>query len=199
MSSFLEAIAQTGEKISEAAKIEGGKLTKSFDPDKRVDVEKNKKTEVKQKGFDPDKRIDVKAQLEKAMEQYKQELIDNSPFPDTLKLDQLNVSDIKRVTGEKLKEMRDDFKKNKETLISEWEKETGKEWPRYTEDVVKDGVIIKKKGELYDAHHIKPLRWGGDNTASNITPMAWGPHHLGVHGKESGYNKASNIVKNTPK
>lgn len=199
MSGFLEVIAKAGEKASEVAKTEVGQAAKKFDPDKRINVEKNKKDDSKEKGFNPDKRIDIKEQLKKAVEQYIKELKENSPFPDTIKLDDLKPDKIEKVTKEKLKEMRNEFKKNKEKLIAEWEKQTGKEWPRYKEDVVKDGVVIKKKGELYDAHHIKPLSWGGKNVASNITPMAWGPHHLKVHGKDSGYNKVSNLISNTVK
>lgn len=199
MSGFLEVVAKAGEKTSEVAKSEVGQAAKKFDPDKRVDVEKNKKDGTQEKGFNPDKRIDIKEQLKKAIDQYKKELIDNSPFPDTLKLDDLKFDKIEKVTKEKLKEMRNEFKNNKDKLIAEWEKQTGKEWPRYKEDVVKDGIVIKKKGELYDAHHIKPLSWGGENIVSNITPMAWGPHHLKVHGKDSGYNKASNLISNSVK
>ena len=193
MSGFFDVAA----KASEAAKTESNQSTQRFDADKRIDVEKDKKDDGKEKRFDPDKRIDVKEQLDKAIKQYKKELVDNAVFPETLKLDQLRSNDIKRVTGQELKEARDDFKHNKGRYIEEWEKATGKEWPRYKEDFIKDGVLIAKAGDLYDAHHILPLSWGGENSGSNITPMEWTPHHNGVHGKDSGYNKVGNIIKST--
>ena len=34
-----------------------------------------------------------------------------------------------------------------------------------------NGVRIRKAGDNYDAHHIQPLKLGGENVASNITPM----------------------------
>lgn len=190
MSGFIDTVA----KASEVAKMDSNQPSNRFDADKRIDAEKNKLDDGKEKRFDPDKRIDVKAQLEKAIEQYKQDLIDNSPFPDTLNLDDLKPENIAREPKEKVQEKRNDFKSKKNDLIKEWENQTGKEWPRYKEDVKRDGVVVARAGDLFDAHHIKPLCWGGENTASNITPMEWGPHHLNVHGADSGYNTALKLV-----
>ena len=142
------------------------------------------------------KKFDFMEELGKALDQYIIEFIENSPFPDSLNLDKLKFNEIREVTKEELKNARDEFKSNKDKLILEWENQTGKKWPRYKHDVIKDGVTIKKAGELYDAHHIKPLSWGGGNVASNITPMEWTPHHLIIHGKDSGYNKVSDLIKN---
>ncbi len=191
MSGFIDTVA----KASEVAKNDSNQPTQRFDVDKRIDAEKTKSNDSKEKQFDPDKRIDVKEQLKKAIDQYKQELIDNSPFPDTLNLDDIRPETIAREPKEKVQEKRRDFKNNKSDLIKEWENQTGKEWPTYKEDVVNDGVTIRKKGDLYDAHHIKPLSWGGENTASNITPMEYNPHHSNVHGADSGYNKVSRLIQ----
>lgn len=157
-------------------------------------------SQVEQASLETAKNVaDIKNQLKESVDQYKKELVENSPFPETLNLDELDFENIEKVPKEKLREMRDEFKNNKEALISEWERRTGKEWPRYKEDVIKNGVVIRRKGDLYDAHHIKPLSWGGENKASNITPLEWGPHHLKVHGKESGFTKTLNLLNNMAK
>ena len=45
------------------------------------------------------------------------------------------------------------------------------------EDVVNDdGKVIRKAGDNYDAHHIHPLQLGGENVASNITPLDVNSH-----------------------
>lgn len=190
MSGFIDTVA----KASEVAKMDSNQPSQRFDADKRIDNEKNKPNDGKEKRFDPDKRIDVKEQFEKAIDQYKQELTDNSPFPDTLNLDDLRPDNIANEPKENVQQKRRDFNSKKNSLIKEWENQTGKEWPTYKEDVVKDGVTIRKKGDLYDAHHIKPLSWGGENTATNITPMEWGPHQLNVHGTDSGFSQIKKLI-----
>ena len=141
--------------------------------------------------------LDFSDVLGKALDRYKKELLESSLYPDSLNLDELKPSDIKKVTFEELKDVRDEFNTSKEQLILEWEKQNGKNWPRHDRVVVKGRVKVKEKGALYDAHHIMPLSWGGENVASNITPMEWTVHHLGVHGKDSGFNKVSDLLNNS--
>lgn len=185
-------------KVADNLASKGDSIKPAENAKAQVNIEKRivDKNKEKPTTLDTNKKFDFMEELGKALDQYKKELLENSPFPDSLNLDKLKPSEIKKVTKEKLKEARDEFKNNKDKLISEWEQQTGKKWPRYKHDVIKDGVTIKKAGELYDAHHIKPLSWGGENVASNITPMEWTPHHLKVHGKDSGYNKVSELLKN---
>ena len=76
-----------------------------------------------------------------------------------------------------------EFKNLKAELIQQWEKNTGKTWPRYTEDVVnKAGIVIRRKGDLYDAHHIIELSTSGPNKWWNIIPASFpDEHQLGIH------------------
>ena len=76
-----------------------------------------------------------------------------------------------------------EFKNLKAELIQQWEKNTGKTWPRYTEDVVnKSGIVIRRKGDLYDAHHIIELSTSGPNKWWNIIPASFpDEHQLGIH------------------
>ena len=81
-----------------------------------------------------------------------------------------------------------EFEKTKDTLIKQWEDAHGVEWPRYTEDVyitTKSGqvVLVRKKGQRYDAHHVEPLSAGGKNSASNITPLHYNDHRA-IHSKD---------------
>lgn len=65
----------------------------------------------------------------------------------------------------------------KASLRKEWEELNHLEWPKYKEDVVNaDGVVIRKAGQNYDAHHIQPLKLGGENIVTNITPLDMSNH-----------------------
>lgn len=168
-----------------------------FNPDKRIEKNESNQDSTKPDSVKPSvEQSELKEKMKEGLEQYKQELIDNSPFPDTVNLDELKVDNIERLPKEEVAKRRDAFKRDKANLIKEWENQTGREWPRYKEDVIVNGVVVAKAGDLYDAHHIKPLSWGGENTASNITPMEWRPHHQKLHASDSGYSKVSNLIKN---
>lgn len=108
---------------------------------------------------------------------------------------------IQKVDGDLLNEARADFGREKNAIIGDWEKLHGTEWPRYENDILNDrGVVIRKAGDCYDAHHIQPLSMGGRNTAENITPLHINNHigDNGIHNTDS-YRKLSNLVsdKNT--
>ena len=78
---------------------------------------------------------------------------------------------------EKVADKREEFDENKAKLRKEWEELNHQEWPKYKEDVVNDdGKVIRKAGDNYDAHHIQPLQLGGENVASNITPLDVNSH-----------------------
>lgn len=141
-----------------------------------------------------------KVELTKA---YLQDIIDKSEVPETITKNILDPESLYKESCEIVKNKRNDFtlsKKNK--LIEEWEINTGKEWPRYKEDLyitLKDGTkkMLHKAGNLYDAHHIRPLSWGGENIWQNITPLNADIHFdaRGVHAIDSAYDKLSKLME----
>ncbi len=97
-----------------------------------------------------------------------------------------DVSKWKEVSVEECHNERADFQHNKDAIRSDWEKKNGQEWPRYKEDVYSEkGKLLAKEGDKYDAHHIQPLKYGGENTVENITPI-----HKNDHGKVNGIHRA---------
>ena len=129
-------------------------------------------------------------ELSELVEDYLDDLKDNSEYPDTIEDD---GEPYEKISPEENAKKREEFNEKKEELIKEWEKMYGKEWPRYEEDVYdeKTGQLIRKKGDRYDAHHTHPLTLGGKNEASNITPMHANEHYdkRGVHAPDSPYDK----------
>ncbi len=79
------------------------------------------------------------------------------------------------------------FNEVKDNLISEWEQYTGQEWPTYTEDVLgKNGKIVRRAGDKYDAHHIIENSFGGQHEWWNIHPAKFpNEHQAGIHGGDS--------------
>jgi len=80
---------------------------------------------------------------------------------------------------------RKEFNKVKDKLIKEWEEKTGQDWPTYSEDIInKDGKIIRKKGDKYDAHHVIENNYGGNDEWWNMHPAKFPDEHQGgIHGK----------------
>jgi hypothetical protein len=112
----------------------------------------------------------------------------NSEYPETIEDD---GTPWERLSPEEIAEKRAEFNANKEKLIKVWEEKNGKEWPRYKEDVYVNGKLIRKAGDRYDAHHIKPLSFGGKNEAGNITPISAEKHFdkQGIHSPTGSYGK----------
>jgi len=107
-----------------------------------------------------------------ALDEYINDLKTKSECPETVSTNDLNLSKMEKQPPEKVAALREEFDDTKAKLRKEWESENGREWPKYTEDIYNDsGQIIRRKGDNYDAHHIQPLCLGGENTASNITPL----------------------------
>ena len=96
---------------------------------------------------------------------------------------------------QELARRRAEFGKNRDALIREWEKNTGKKWPTYTEPVIssRTGRIIKPTGSKYDAHHIQPLENNGGNIWQNITPARYPEQHQG------GIHRADGPLRNLQK
>lgn len=122
--------------------------------------------------------------LEKVTEEYFKDVRDKSEFADTIPEKPFEISDLKKISPEERAEMREEFNSKREQLREEWEIATGREWPRYKEDVYSaNGNLIRKAGDYYDAHHVLPLEVGGKNEVSNITPLHAEVHYdkQGVH------------------
>lgn len=178
-------VAKTTAEVAEIVAKETAKNITKFNPDKRLDPSKIKPEGPNNK-FNPDKRIDVKEALEKTLEQYKKELTNLAELPDTIQnLADLKLDDLKKLSPEEVDKKRTEFESKKKTLRTEWEKENNRPWPTYKEDVLNErGEVIRKAGWKLDAHHIKPLSLGGENVASNLTPMEV-TKHADIHSASS--------------
>lgn len=80
-----------------------------------------------------------------------------------------------------------EFKRLKKELITEWEKNTGKTWPRYVDDVVNEaGIVIRRAGDYFDAHHVIELSTKGPNEWWNLVPARFPVEHPRlIHGAGS--------------
>ncbi len=134
--------------------------------------------------------------IPKAMvDDYFDDIIKHSEFPRTI----INDGSIwTKITSEQNDVMRTEFKKLKPTLIGEWETANNLKWPRYETDIYTDsGKLLRKAGDLYDAHHIKPLEFGGLNTFENITPLHANVHFdkQVIHAPTSPFGQMENLIK----
>ena len=94
-----------------------------------------------------------------------------------------NYARVGSVSGDQLRIARREFDNRKAALRTEWEQNTGRKWPKYSEEERRRGVIPPNRqvGQNYDAHHIRQLNDGGRNTWWNITPQRRGDHQ-NTHG-----------------
>lgn len=101
---------------------------------------------------------------------------------------------FEKLSPEALKKSHSEFTRKHAEIISEWEKLNHKHWPTYKKDVVgKDGIILRKKGQPLDAHHIIEQNVGGPNKGWNIHPAKFPDEHQGgIHGKG---NLANDLFK----
>lgn len=114
-----------------------------------------------------------------------------SECPDTID-DSIKDNEWKKINPELNGEMRDEFGNSKNKLISDWENQNNTKWPTYNEDVYSpNGKLIRHEGDKYDAHHIQPLTYGGENRAENITPLHALEHFdkQGVHSPDSPFGR----------
>jgi len=184
-----ETIKETG---MEVGKTLG---TQSVDITKRIDV-KEKPIETKSTGVDITKRIEPEghSDLKETAKEYIDDLKSKSEFPDLIK-DSIDVSKLDKITPEENTKMREEFDNKKVQLRNEWGQINHQEWPRYTEPVYNDkGIMVRKPGDCYDAHHIQPLELGGKNDASNITPLDLNSH-IDIHSKNGSCTKFVDRVK----
>lgn len=135
---------------------------------------------------------DSEKNLEKILDEYFDDLKENSDYPETISDKPFEAADLEKLAPEQNAEMREEFYDKKGELKREWEQENGIPWPKYEEDVYSsNGNLIRKAGSDYDAHHIQPLGMGGKNEADNITPLHAEVHYdkQGVHAPDSPYSK----------
>lgn len=92
----------------------------------------------------------------------------------------------KKLSKEETMKHRQDFQREKNRLIEEWEKNTNQKWPTYSEPVLsKRGRVYIQKGDKYDAHHIIKNENGGPNEWYNIHPAKRPDEHQGgIHRKD---------------
>ena len=139
----------------------------------------------------------IENNLDKDLQDYFKDIKEKSDCPETIKDIPIDKLQIEKISREENAEMRDQFDKMKGDLKKEWEEINGRPWPKYEEDVISDnGVLIRKAGDDYDAHHIIPLGWGGKNEAGNITPLRAEVHYdrQGVHSPDSPYSRVDNAL-----
>ena len=131
--------------------------------------------------------------ISEVVNDYIEDLKAKSEYADTILENALDSTKLELQTPEKVKEKKEEFDDIKAKLRKEWEKINHQEWPKYKEDVKNaDGVVIRKAGDNYDAHHIQPVQLGGENVASNITPLDVYSHR-DIH---SGNGSCTALVKN---
>jgi hypothetical protein len=142
----------------------------------------------------PFETVDKPENVEALHKEYVEDLKAKSEHPETIKD---YDPKYEKITPEENAEKRAEFNANKGILIGQWEQTYGREWPRYKEDVYMGGKIIRRAGDRYDAHHAKPLGFGGENTADNITPISAEKHFdkKGVHAPDSPYGRMEKLLR----
>ena len=186
----IEAAKETAKEVGKAV------AENSVDIGKRIDAGK-KAAEISSAKIDISKRVVPEEtneitgkDIKRAAKEYISDLKGKSEFANTI--NPLDTAKLEVQSPEKVKQLRDEFNNNRNKIRKEWEVLNHKEWPRYTEDVYRNGVRVAKKGDCYEAHHIQSLKLGGTNDASNITPLDYN-NHRDIH---SATGSSTRLVKN---
>ena len=74
-------------------------------------------------------------ELKKECSEYQKELKNYSEVEDTLPNKSFDVGDLKKVSPEENRVLRDEFSNKKNELKAQWEEVNGRSWPKYSEDV----------------------------------------------------------------
>ena len=139
----------------------------------------------------------IEQNLDGLVKDYFDDIRNRSECPDTLSKTPFKASELRLRTPEENAKMHEEFDDLKRDMKKQWEKENNRAWPKYDHDVYSsNGKLIRKKGDDYDAHHIKPLGMGGENVASNITPLSAEVHYdkQGVHSPDSPYSRINKVL-----
>ncbi|NMD72629.1 hypothetical protein HHO41_20535 [Bacillus sp. DNRA2] len=135
--------------------------------------------------------------------------IDKAPFPEYLKeiekitdrvipKNQMDLidktikdNDYFKLSPKETAEHRKEFNKVRNKIIGDWEINTGDKWPTYKKDVLDDeGIVLKKAGQPFDAHHVIENSVKGPHEWWNIFPVRFpNEHQGGIHAAESLANK----------
>ncbi|RSK26539.1 hypothetical protein EJF36_06520 [Bacillus sp. HMF5848] len=96
-------------------------------------------------------------------------------------------NDYFKLSPKETAERRQEFNKVKNTLIGEWERNTGEKWPIYDKDVLDDaGNVLRKAEQRHDAHHVIENSVKGPHEWWNIVPAKFpNEHQGGIHAAES--------------
>lgn len=202
-------ISEVGKAVAEVSKDTAKTVkdvsSKTVDVTKRVDIS----AEIRQNGslkIDITKRqfLDhpnlserkIIKDINEIAHGYISDLKSKCEFPDTIPDNILKNVKFEPQSTEKIKDLRENFDDNKFKLRKSWEEMTGKEWPKYKEDVFNsNGIRIRKAGDCYDGHHIIPLELGGKNDASNLTPIDINKHNDLHFAPGCSYKELINFVK----
>ena len=143
-----------------------------------------------------DKQLDIQSRdLSDLVKDYIDDLKNKSECPDTIHHDSIDTTKLEIKPTEEVVKKREEFDDNRKDLRKEWENINHQEWPKYENDVTNsEGKVIRKAGDNFDAHHIRPLQLGGENTAENITPMDVKSHQE-VHSSGGSCNALVERVK----
>ena len=103
-----------------------------------------------------------------------------SPQQRTMLANDLRVNEYSRLSPEAAASHRAEFGRMKNDLIEEWQVNTGQTWPTYTQDVLsRNGTVVRRIGQPYDAHHVIESSYGGPNQWWNIHPARFPDQHQG--------------------
>ena len=191
-------------EVAENTKIEKNNF-KDIKPQAGMTLEKAK--DFVKTFFEDMKSLGESGEFKELLKELKEEQIEDlksfSEFAQTLPEKFFDIEDLKKVSPEENRKLREEFsdKEFKNDLKKQWEEIHGIPWPKYDKDVYitnKNGemVCIRKAGMDYDAHHIQPLGLGGKNEVSNITPMHADVHFdsRGIHKLGSAYDKIDKLL-----
>jgi hypothetical protein len=135
--------------------------------------------------------------LRELQQEYFDDLRNNSEYPDTISKDCFDEQ-WEKISPEQCAQKRSEFNKQKNSIIGDWEKENGMSWLKYDKDIYSSNDrLLRKQGDYYDAHHIRPLSFGGENSARNLTPLNAEVHYdrQGIHSQTSPYSRIENKLK----
>ena len=136
-----------------------------------------------------------KEEIKEKINNYLNEIIEAGESYGIDNLDNLKT-DWEKTSPNEIIENRKEFKVNKWKYITEWENKNNQKWPTYNETVISNnGKEVRKKGDLYDAHHIQPLKFGGKNSADNLIPLHYNDHKK-IHNSGNNLSNINKLLKN---
>jgi hypothetical protein len=121
--------------------------------------------------------LERKETLEQLKQKYLEDLLAKTEYPETIDIEKAMKADFRKCSSEENRIAREEFNDLRSDLRDQWAEKNGIEWPLHKENVYNDkGILIKRAGDKYDAHHIQPLAMGGKNEVDNITPFNKNAH-----------------------